>query len=43
MEEFTPKKEQEEVMARDLININTSNISEPEFKTIIIRKLTGLE
>jgi len=37
------KKEQEEVMARDLINTDTSMMSEPEFKTIIIRTLAGLE
>ena len=42
MEEFTPKKEQEEMMARDLVNTDISKMSELEFKTMIIRILDGL-
>ena len=37
------KKEQEEVMARYLINTDIRKISEPEFKAIIIRTLAELE
>jgi len=37
------KKEQEEVMARDLFNTDTSKMSEPEFKSTIIWLLAGLE
>ena len=36
------KKEQEEVMARELINTDMSKKSELEFKTTIIRILAGL-
>ena len=37
------KKEQEEVMARDLIKTDISNMPEPEFKTTIKRILVRLE
>ena len=37
------KKEQKEVMARNLINTDISKMSEAEFKTTIIRILAGLE
>ena len=37
------KKEQEEVMARDLIKTDKSNMPEQEFKTIIIRIRARLE
>ena len=37
------KKEQEEVMARDLIKTDIRNMLEPEFKTTIIRILASLE
>ena len=37
------KKEQEETTARDLINIDTSKMSEPEFRIMIIRILAGVE
>ena len=37
------KKEQEKVMARDLIKTYISNMPEPEFKTTIIRILCGFE
>ena len=37
------KKEQEEMMARDFIKVGVSKMSELEFKTVIIRILSGLE
>ena len=37
------KKEHEEVTARDLINTDTSKMSEPEFRITIIRILAGVE
>ena len=37
------KKEQEEMRARDLINTDTSKMSEPEFRIMIIRILAGAE
>ena len=37
------KKEQEEVMARDLIKTDIRNMLEPEFKTTIIRILATTE
>ena len=37
------KKEQEETTARDLTNTDTSKMSEPEFRTMIIRILAGVE
>ena len=37
------KKEQEEMMVRDLIHIDISKISRLEFKTTIIRRLAGLD
>ena len=37
------KKEQEKVMARDLIKAVISNMLDPEFKATIIRTLAGLE
>ena len=43
MEEFIPKKEQDKVMARDLIETDISNMPDGEFKTIIIRILAELE
>lgn len=42
MDEFTPK-EQENIMARDLIETDISDIPDAEFKAIIKRTLTGLE
>ena len=36
------KKEQEETTARDLINTDTSKISKPEFRIMIIRILGGI-
>ena len=38
-----PQKKQEEVMARDLLKTNISNMPELEFKTTIIRILAELE
>ena len=43
MKEFTPKKEQEEMTARDLINTDTSKMSEPECRITIIRIPAGIE
>ena len=37
------KKEQEEMTARDLTNTDTSKMSEPEFRIMIIRILAGVE
>jgi len=37
------KKEQEKVIARDLIKTNISNMSDEDFKATIIRILAGLE
>ena len=37
------KKKQEETTARDLINTDTSKMSEPEFRIMIIRLLAGVE
>ena len=37
------KKEQEETTARDLRNTDTSKMSEPEFRIMIIRILAGGE
>ena len=37
------KKEQEEMIARDLTNSDTSKMSEPEFRITIIRILSGVE
>ena len=37
------KKEQEETTARDIINTDTSKMSEPEFRITIIRILAGAE
>ena len=37
------KKEQEEVMAGDLIKTHISNMSDPEFKATTIRILAGLD
>ena len=37
------KNEQEEMTARDLINTDTSRMSEPEFRIMIIRILAGVE
>ena len=37
------KKEQEETTARDLINTDTSKMSEPEFRITIIRILAGVK
>ena len=37
------KKEQEKVMATDLIKTDKSNMPDPEFKATIIRIQTGLE
>ena len=37
------KKEQEETTARDLINTDTSKMSEPEIRITIIRILAGIE
>ncbi|KAF0877905.1 LORF1 protein, partial [Crocuta crocuta] len=37
------KKEQEEMIARDLTNTDTSKISGPEFRITIIRTLAGVE
>ena len=39
----SPKKEQEEVMAKYLIKTDISYMPETEFKTTIIRMLAGLE
>ena len=38
-----PKKAQEEIITRSLINTDTSKMSEPEFRTMIIRILAGVE
>ena len=44
MEEFTPKREQDTgITVRDLINADTSKMSETEFKTMIINILAGLQ
>ena len=43
MEEFSPKKAQEEITARDLLQTDMSNISEQEFRTTVIRILARLE
>ena len=40
---LSPKKEQEKVMARDLIKTDTGNMPDSEFKAKIIRILAGLE
>ena len=37
------KKEQEETTARNSINTDTSKMSEPEFRIMIIRILAGVE
>lgn len=37
------KKEQEEITARDIINTDINEMSELEFKAIIIKILAGLE
>ena len=37
------KKEQEEIRARDLTNTDTSKMSEPEFRIMIIRILAGVK
>ena len=37
------KKEQEEMTTRDLTNTDTSKMSEPEFRIMIIRILAGVE
>ena len=37
------KKEQEEVMAKDIIKTDLNNMPESEFKTTIIRIQAGLE
>ena len=37
------KKEQEKTTARDLTNTDTSKMSEPEFRIMIIRILAGVE
>ena len=37
------KKEQEEMTARDLINTDTSNTSELDFRIMIIRILVGVK
>ena len=37
------KKEHEEMRARDLTNTDTSKMSEPEFRIMIIRILAGVE
>ena len=42
MEDLT-QKEQEEMTARDFINIQVSKMSELEFNTIIIKILAGLK
>ena len=39
----TQKKEHEEMTARDLTNTDTSKVSEPEFRIMIIRILAGVE
>ena len=39
----SPQKKEEKVPTRDLINKDTSQMTEPEFKTIIISILAGLE
>ena len=39
----SPQEKEQEVTARYLINIDTSKMSEPNFKTIIIRTLAGIE
>lgn len=43
MEEFIPKERTKIVMARDLIETDINNMSDPEFKAIIIRIIGGLE
>ena len=43
MKEFTQKKEQEETIARDLINTDTSKMSEPELGITIIKVVAGVE
>ena len=42
-EKFIPNEKQNKATARDLSKIDTSNMPDREFKTIIIRILTGLE
>ena len=42
-EKFIPYEKQNKATARDLSKIDTSNMPDREFKTIIIRILTGLE
>lgn len=37
------KKEQEEVTTKELIEIDISNMTEPEFNTMTIRIIAGLE
>ena len=37
------KKQQEEATARDSANTDTSKVSEPEFRIMIIRILAGVE
>ena len=39
----SPKKEQENVMPKDLIETDISNMPDPQFKTTIIRILPGIE
>ena len=37
------KKDREDITARDLLKIDISNISEQEFRSIVIRLLAGFE
>ena len=43
MQELSQKKDQEKVMATDLIKTGISNMSDPEFKATTIRILAGLD
>ena len=36
-------KDQQEIIARDLLKADITNIYEEEFRTTVIRKLAGLE
>lgn len=43
MKEFSPKKDQEKNHIQGFTKTDTSNTSEQEFKTVVIRILAGLE
>ena len=43
MDDFIQKEKLEDVMGRDLIETDISNMSEPEYKATIMSILAGLE